>query len=222
MIQDPGKRIPYRRSSRTQYSGSRKLPAALTVSVLIFWTVAVSRPSVQIPGISKAAAESCSAKVEKLEAFAAKADPAGKQTTRFTQDEINSYLALDLSANYNPCLKSLTLVFEEGGLRSDATIDFDRLGMSSNKLLGRIMASMLSGTHELSVNGKLIAQAGKAHFQLEEARFDKASLPSFLVEEIVTAVARRQRPPFDPMQPTQMPYKIDKVELHPAYIVVHQ
>jgi len=157
-----------------------------------------------------------------MEDFAANADPGKKQTLRFSQDEVNSYLALELSSKYSPSLKSLMFTFEEAKLQGNAAIDFDRLGMRSAKLLSKIMAAMFSGTHRLSVRGKLIAQNSKANFQLEEARFDDTSLPNFLVEEIITAVGRKQKPPFDPMQPTQMPYRIEKVELHAGYIRIYQ
>lgn len=174
------------------------------------------------PKITKAAAETCRTKVEKLQTFAEKAKPGKKQVTRLSQEEINSYLALDLSAKYSPGLKSLVFAFEEDKLQADAIIDFDRLGMSAARVITKLMASLFSGTHTLSVRGTLIAQQKKAKFQLEEAKFDGTGLPNFLVEEIITAVGRKQRPPFDPIQPTEMPYRIEKVEIHSGYIVVYQ
>jgi hypothetical protein len=173
-------------------------------------------------GVSKVAAESCRAKVEKLEAVAQKPGPHKVQSIRFSEQEINSYLALDLSSNYSPSLKSLKFTFAENSLRGDAIIDFDRLGLSASKLLARLMSSMLSGLHLLSARGRLVAQAGKASFELLEARFDGTALPNFFVEEIITAVGRRQKPPFDPMQPSPMPYQIERVVCHTGYIVVYQ
>ncbi len=173
-------------------------------------------------GISRAAADRCRAKVNKLEGFTPKAGQARTQQTRFTQEEINSYLALDLRSKYGPGLESLEFIFQEARLQGDAVIDFDSLGMRSTKLLGKLMASMFSGIHRLSVRGKVVAEGGKAYFQLEEAKFDSTSLPNFLVEEIITAVGRKQRPPFDPLQPSQMPYRIERVEMHPGLILVYQ
>jgi len=42
------------------------------------------------------------------------------------------------------------------------------------------------------------------------------------VEEIISTVGKRQKPPFDPMQPSQMPYGIQKVETGQGYITVYQ
>jgi hypothetical protein len=81
---------------------------------------------------------------------------------------------------------------------------------------------MISGVHKITAEGTLIAQNGKARFRLHEARFDENTLPNFLVEPIISAVGRRQTPPFDPLEPSEMPYHIDKVDLHHGYIVVYQ
>jgi hypothetical protein len=196
--------------------------AVLAALYLLNAAISAGSVSDSSQGISQAAADACSAKVKKMEDFAANAVPGKKQALRFSQDEVNSYLALELSAKYSPSLKSLMFTFGEAKLQGGAVVDFDRLGMRTARVLSKIVAAMFSGSHKLSARGKLIAQHGKANFQLEEARFDDTSLPNFLVEEIITAVGRRQRPPFDPMQPSQMPYRIEKVELHTGYIRIYQ
>jgi hypothetical protein len=168
-----------------------------------------------------AASASCGVKVRRLQDFAATPPSAKRQDTDFTQEELNSYLALELSPKYHPSLKTLTLRFEEARLQATAVVDFDRLGMNA-KGLARLFARLLSGTHTLTMRGKLRTESGKGSFVLDEARFDDTTLPNFLVEEIVSAVGSRQKPPFDPMQPTQMPYRIKTVDVRANHIVVHQ
>jgi hypothetical protein len=174
------------------------------------------------PKITKSAADSCAKKVAGLESFAAESGTGKKNLTKITEEEINSYLALDLSTKYHPSLKSLQFSFSESGLQSVAVIDFGQLASNSKNFSARLLAGMLSGVHILSVRGGIITASGKAHFQLEEARFDEGQLPKFLVEEIITAVGRKQKPPFDPMQPSQMPYRVDHVEFHGGYMVIYQ
>jgi hypothetical protein len=94
--------------------------------------------------------------------------------------------------------------------------------MNSTKMLTRLVANLFSGMHSLSMSGKLAARGGMANFILDVARFDDTALPNFLVEEIISAVGRKQKPPFDPMQPSRMPYAIDRVEVHREYILVCQ
>jgi hypothetical protein len=161
-------------------------------------------------------------KVKRLESYEAKPLPKNGQTTQFSETEINSFLAFELKEKYHPSLKSLTVVLEESKLAGTATIDFDVLGMSSKSALSKLFAKLFAGVHNLHVKGKLVARDGKGHFQLDEASFDETTLPSFLVEEIITAVGRKQKPPFDPMQPSKLPYGIDRVDLHQGHILVHQ
>jgi hypothetical protein len=173
-------------------------------------------------GISEAAAQSCQAKVESIEAYGNAADPAKKQTTRLSETEVNSYLAIVLSPLYHPSLRSILLKFDEGRLQGTVSIDFDRLEFHSTQFLNSLFRKMLTGVHTLKVRGNLVSNAGKAYFKLEDARFDDMTLPNLLVSEIISAVGRKQNPPFDPMQPSALPYRIQKVEVHPGYIRIYQ
>ena len=174
------------------------------------------------PPISKTASDSCNVKVKRLEAYAAITEPGKGQATQFSETEINSFLAYELREKYHPCLKSLVVKLDEANLKGVATIDFDVLGMSSKSVLSKFIAKLFAGVHNLTVKGKLLAREGKGSFQLDEAQFDNTTLPNFIVEEIITAVGRKQKPPIDPMQPSQLPYKIDHVDLHQGNILVHQ
>jgi hypothetical protein len=192
------------------------MPALLARSPLAAQT---PNPS---PGISKSAADSCDAKVKRLEAYDAASNPSIRQTTRFSEAEWNSYLAITLKPNYHPSLKDLILKFEEGHLQAVATIDFNHLNFNSTQFLNGLVRSLLTGVHALTVRGSLISDAGKANFQLDEARFDTITLPNLLVVEIMGAVGRRQDPPFDPTQPNNLPFHILKAEAHKGYVVIYQ
>ena len=114
------------------------------------------------------------------------------------------------------------MVFEENRLKATATIDFDRLGMTSSKLLPKLISLMFSGVHTIAADGQLVTKDGKAHFKMNQALFDGSALPKPLIEGIISAVGRKQNPPFDPLQPSEMPYEINKVDVHPGYIIVYQ
>ena len=87
---------------------------------------------------------------------------------------------------------------EKNELQAVASIDFDSLS-SSGKPLSKLIGLMFSGTHTLTVKGQLISKGGKANFSSDQARFDDTTLPRYLVEQIITAVGRKQNPPFDPL-----------------------
>lgn len=172
--------------------------------------------------ISRAAADRCAEKFKKIEDFTALKKSGRKRTTRISEQEINSYLELDLKKKYHPCLKSFSAAFEEDKLQGIAFIDFDRLGAASSGPLQKMVGVLFSGTHTLKFRGRLIAEEGKAHFELERAFFDDSELPKFLVEEIISAVGRRQNPPFDPLKPSKMPYEIERVDVRRGYVEIYQ
>jgi len=161
-------------------------------------------------------------KLIRLEDYAALEKPVRGQTTKFSEKEVNSYLAIDLSPEYHPCLKTLRTDFEKDRIHVAVSIDFDRLNLSSDEVLIKMLRRVLSGKHTIKARGRLQSGKGMACFVLEKALFDDTELPNFLVEEILTRVGQKQDPPFDPMQPSRLPYNIDRVDVHPGYIIVYQ
>ncbi len=196
-------------------------PAVLAVLLIAGAAAGLPKGS-PTPGISRKASESGARKVKRLQDFAARKQPRSNLVTRFSEEEINSFLAYDLSPKYHPCLKSLILRIEPTELQGVSVLDFDQLGMTSKRFFTKLIAGMFRGTHTLSMQGRVIAQDGKAHFELESAAFDDTGLPNVLVEEIISTVGKRQKPPFDPLQPSEMPYAIQRVDFHKGYMIVYQ
>jgi hypothetical protein len=182
-------------------------------------------PAQSIPSLSAypaAAAERCRLKLVSVEEFSTKPESGRKQTTRFSEEEVNAYLETYLRPKYHRSLKNLRIKFEQNRLRAEAIIDFDRLASESAGLMKSVLGMLLSGTHTLIARGQLISGDGNAYFKLEWARFDDSTLPRLLIEQIITAVGKNQNPAFDPLEPTQMPYKIEKVDVLSGYIMVCQ
>lgn len=205
---------------------TRRLPAISLWVGCVFIAAAAfgsgSSTSKVAAAVSRSAADSCAQKVRTLEEHAAKPGKKKKQNTRISEEEINSYLAYELSSKYHPSLKSIVVDLEEAKLHGVAAINFDHVNKNSTRFLKKLLARMFAGEHELSVKGALLARAGKVSFQVHEARFDGTPLPIILVEEIMSIVGRNQKPPIDPTQPSQLPYGIQSVEVHSGYIIIHQ
>jgi len=176
-------------------------------------------------GAAKREADSCDAKVRRLQAYIDNPIPPGKvgsQATTLTENELNSYFDLVLRPQYHPSLKGIRFKLSESRLQSYAVLDFDRLELDSTQFLTGLIRKLLSGVHSLTILGGIVSGSGKASFRLEEASFDGVALPNLLVSEIISAVGRKQNPPFDPMQPSALPYGIQRVELHSGRLVVYQ
>jgi hypothetical protein len=198
--------------------GISRCPAIFSSFLSAFWLLGIffapdsaanqTESVFSASAVSSTAAERCRLKLIRLESVAALDSTDRRQTTKFSEEEVNSYLAEDLSPQYHPCLKTIMTMFKEGRIRIVAEIDFDRLDVTSTDVFSKMIKLLFSGKHTITAQGKL--QSGNK------------ALPNFLVEEILTAVGQKQNPPFDPMHPSEMPYKIDKVDVHPGYIIVYQ
>lgn len=208
-------------AERCRSFGDAGVSVAKRLAAVLFGIVVLSGVA-EASNVSRAAAESCNAKVRRLHAYAANKQPGRTQATRLSEDEINSYLAFHLSSKYHPSLKSLAVSFEEKRVKALVEVDFDRLGKKPGGLLVKLFDLLFSGTHSVMTRGQLITGAGKGHLLLEEAAFDGRTLPKGLVEEIISAVGRKQNPPLDPLQPSRIPHGIQKVEVHAGYVIVHQ
>lgn len=172
--------------------------------------------------ISKEASAQCARKFREIEEFDSKPNSQNEKTTQFSQDEINSFIALELQSNFSGSLKKLQIRFKENNLQIDAVVDLDSFGAASARLSEKLLAAVMSGIHSLSATGRLHAKGGKAYFEFTEAYLDGHILPKFLVEEIISGVGRRQEPPFDPLQPFQIPYHIKSVDVKPGMIIIYQ
>ena len=171
---------------------------------------------------SKSAALRCESKLKSLEDFIPKKKSGKHQSVQISEDEANSYIARNLKSQFHPCLKNLEVAFQKNRMQILATIDFDRLASTSKNILPNIISVLFSGAHTIEAQGRLISSQGKGRFQLEHARFDSSAIPNYLVNEIITAVGLRQKPPFDPLKDSEMPYEIDSLDLQSGYIIVYQ
>jgi hypothetical protein len=160
--------------------------------------------------------------MKKVEDFDLIEAPTSGQTTRFSEEEANAYLAEELEMGANPSLRELKVAFKKDRLEAVAGIDFDRLGMTSDSFFAKIFSMLFSGLHTMTARGRLISWNGEAYFKLEQALFDDKKLPKPLVEEIITAVGMKQDPPFDPLEPSELLYKMDRIEVRPGYMIVYQ
>jgi hypothetical protein len=109
---EPGSQGECRRRTQKQI-----LLFCLSTCIAVASTSAAQSADQPATAISKAASDGCARKIRELEAFANAPEKLGARKTRFTQAEINSYLALELKPKYHPSLQNLALAFEEDKLR---------------------------------------------------------------------------------------------------------
>jgi hypothetical protein len=171
---------------------------------------------------SESAAERYRQKLKQIEDFAEQKSVDKSQTIQFSEIEFNSYILLNAASKYRSCLKSFELDFMEDMLGGAALVDFDCLKETSSKSLPPLLARLFTGKHRITVRGTLATDDWKGSISLLEARLDDNTLPNILVEELISVICKRQEPPFDPLQPTPLPYGIRRVTVRPGRVTVYQ
>lgn len=134
-------------------------------------------------------------------------------TVTFSESEVNSYLALDLSRLYPGGVQSIEAQLQQDRVVGTARIDFDRLKESSPQLLPPMAAYLLFGTHDVRVEGLLSGRAGVGQFTIVSALMDGVPLPQFLVEAVANHYLHRRFPDKDLNSPFGLPYSIDSLSV---------
>lgn len=191
--------------------------------LLLFFSWSMPGTSADSPAsVSEEAAQAFLDKLNDIETYAAGQDDREERTTRFTEEEVNSYLNLYGDSKYRSCIQYFRVSFGQKYVVGTASVNFDCLQKASPGSISSLITGLFSGTHTLIASGTIQNDNGKGNFQLEEARFDSALLPGFLVSQLITSICMRLDPPFDPMEPAPLPHKIRSIHIKPGQIIVIQ
>jgi hypothetical protein len=164
--------------------------------------------------VSPEAAASCASKYNLLRS--------GTTTgvINFTEPEINSWLALDLSHSYPDGVRDVSVQLQRNNAVILAKVDFDLLKVSVPNLLPDLMEYLFTGVHDVRVEGTINGQNGTAEYDIESVTLDDVPLPSFAVEMLLTRVLRRRFPGKNVESPFNLPFGIDKLSILPGRIEV--
>lgn len=128
------------------------------------------------------------------------------------QDDLNLYLRDLLAVRAPEGIKGIEVGLEEERLATVLDIDMDEIELSPGPAAGLVQL-LLRGRQRLSLKGILTAKDGMGTFEVTEARINAVSLPPALVRALLSAVGKKQHPPFDPTQPFELPYGIRALDL---------
>lgn len=144
-----------------------------------------------------------------------------RQRQRLEESELNSYIVSQIESERPAGLESLRVKLPgRDAATIYAVVDMDKLKLKRNDLAARIFRTLLQGKQHIVVTGKLTSADGKATYIPESVTINDVELPSPLVDAILSAVGRKQKPPIDFTQPFPMPYNILDVKLKTGYVEI--
>ena len=137
-----------------------------------------------------------------------------------TEEELNAYLSAQLRQQDQKAVESMFLSLREGTFLTVIEVDVDELQLRGNDVTTGYLRLLLRGTQTLEIEGKLQAEDGLASYLVQEARLSGISLPASWVNSLLSSLGKRNKPPFDPTEPFDMPYGIRSVIFHPGKVIM--
>jgi hypothetical protein len=153
------------------------------------------------------------------------APTAGARRTTLTEAEMNSWFAFRGQRVMPTGVSSPEVSLIGGGrVKAQATLDLEEVGRRRGGKGGLDLWSYLGGRVPLTVTGILHASEGRGRFEVQEATAASLPVPTFLLQELVSAYTRS---PEDPEgvrldQTFDLPLNIRQVELAAGQAVVVQ
>jgi hypothetical protein len=167
---------------------------------------------------SRAEADSFSRKLEKL---AAGEKTRTSNTVEFRQSEIDAYVEHELAPLFPKGLDQVEIRLQQGLLAGGARIDFDALDTGNGKP-NPLLSALLRGQHVLDVVASIKTQNGTGTYEVSKVLLDQREIPKPLVDLLIQKYIVPKYPAAKPNTPFPLPYNVDRADLQPGKLIVHQ
>jgi hypothetical protein len=140
----------------------------------------------------------------------------GSARTEISEAELESYLLYSLKEDIPAKVDTANVQLGPDTVSLDTQITF-----SQNPTGNSVLDTLVGGTHNLYLKGKLVAQQGRGRFDLQDVRVDGIPVPNLLIQTLVKKYVQPKYPEVDLNAPFDMPWGIQelKVEQGKATVV---
>ena len=172
-------------------------------------------PSSPPAGSPDPAAERVEKMLDELEARE-NAQDKEKRTYILTESDLNAFLAAKIKERPRKDVESLRIEMKEEFFTTFLRVDMDQVDIKGDSMTKSLLKALFRGKQTIEFDGRLKTDNGKGTYEVERATLNGMPLPPSLVNSILSAVGRQQDPPFDPMEPFDLPYAIKTVKVSPG------
>lgn len=167
---------------------------------------------------SRAEADAFSRKIEKL---AAGEKARSANTVEFRQSEVDAYIQQELAPLFPKGLDQVRVQLQQGLIAGSARINFDNLETGNGKS-NPLLSALLRGEHLLDVVAGVKTQNGTGSYDVSKVLLDQREIPKPLVDLLIQKYIVPKFPAAKPNTPIPLPYNVDRADLQPGKIIVHQ
>lgn len=183
---------------------------------LIFYGIAANSESSASKDLSEKAAQSLQTKIDAIKKAADTPNQKhGSKRVQLSEGELESYVFYSLKDDIPAHLDSIDVQLGEDTVGCDTQITFN-----SNATGNPLLDTLVGGTHNLSVRGKLIAREGRGKFNLQEVQVDGIPVPNVLIQALIKRYVKPKYPEVDLNEPFDLPWDIQEMKLEPGKATV--
>jgi hypothetical protein len=169
--------------------------------------------------LSRSAASQCS---QKLSELASPSKTRSPRTLEFSQKEIDSFLHYEMSQFYPQGLHAVHIKLLDDSLSANAKINFDEIQSAENPARSTWISTFFKGEHTVEATGKIRTNNGAGSYDILGVRLDQKEIPKPLVSLLITKLVLPKYPEAKPNTNFELPYEINRIEITPGRLVVHQ
>ena len=195
--------------------------ASVVVSGLLAAVAVLSAADVLTPQL----AEAFEKKMVIVQAHAASEEATSPRTTRFTENELNSYLRYKVTDQLPTGLSEPTVTLTgKGRVTARAFVDLDVIRQKQSSGGWFDLKSYLSGKLAVAATGIIRTEAGKGRFEFELAEVSGVPVPKALLQQIVAHYTKSaEQPNGASLDDTfDLPVRIQRIDVEPGRAIVIQ
>ena len=139
----------------------------------------------------------------------------GSVRTEVSEAELESYLLYSLKEDIPAKVDTANVQLGPDTVSLDTQITF-----SQNPTGNSVLDTLVGGTHNLYLKGKLVAQKGRGRFDLQDVRVDGIPVPNLLIQTLIKKYVQPKYPEVDLNKPFDMPWGIQELKVEQGKAIV--
>src|SRR5262249_2939640 len=174
---------------------------------IAFRGIAAKSESYATKSLSEKSAQSLQAKIDAIKkASGSPSHKRGSSRVELSPTELESYVYYSLKDDIPAQIDSIDVQLGPDTVGSSTQITFN-----SNATGNPVVDTLVGGTHNLMLKGKLIGHDGRGKFDLQEVEVDGIPVPNVLIQALLKKYVKPKYPEVDLNEPFDLPWEIQEL-----------
>ena len=165
--------------------------------------------------VSEKSAERLQAKIDAVEQASTKSGDRRREQVEVSEVELESYVMFHLRDEIPARMDSIDVQLTPGAVAADTQLTF-----TSDATGNSLIDTLIGGTHNFFLKGRLSGVNGQGKFELDEVRVDGIPVPKVLIETLVKRYVTPKYPDTDLKAPFELPWKIDQITIDQGKAII--